>query len=34
MYAPAQLFLGSSILVPAMLKLNKRGQEFAQGGGI
>lgn len=33
-YAPAQLFLGSSILVPAMSKLNKRGQEFAQGGGI
>lgn len=33
-YAPSQLLLGSSILVPMMQRLIKRGQQFSDGGGI
>ena len=34
MYAPAQLLLGSSIIVPAMRKLINKQSNFQDGGGI
>jgi len=34
MYAPSQLLLGSSIIVPAMKKLINRQSNFQDGGGI
>jgi sodium/bile acid cotransporter 7 len=33
-YAPAQLLLGSTLLVPAMLKLIKEASTYQDGGGI
>lgn len=33
-YAPAQLLLGSTLLVPAMSKLIKEAQSYQDGGGI
>jgi predicted Na+-dependent transporter len=34
LYAPAQLLLGSTLIVPAMSKLIKESQSFEDGGGI
>jgi len=34
MYAPAQLLLGSSLLVPPLKKKIEEEQEFESGGGI
>ena len=34
LYAPAQLFLGSSVLVPALRERILKEQSFESGGGI
>jgi predicted Na+-dependent transporter len=34
MYAPAQLLLGSSVLVPPLRKMIQSAQNFESGGGI